>query len=61
MIANEQVWVHMVQKDGQELEIACFIATNESDNVMAVTKVSTAECWRSHGCDARLLHHVCQE
>ena len=62
MITNQQVWVHMVQKDGPEPEIACLAATTrESDNVTAVTKVFTAEHWRGRGCAARLLHRVCEE
>lgn len=61
MIANEQVWVHTVQKDDQEPEIACLIATTrESENVTAVTKVFTAERWRGRGCAARLLQRICQ-
>ncbi|KAF8551720.1 hypothetical protein OG21DRAFT_1417464 [Imleria badia] len=61
LITNQQAWVHMVQKEGQEPEIACLVAaTQESDNVTAVTKVFTAEHWRGRGCAARLLHRVCQ-
>jgi len=62
LIANEQAWVHVVEKEGQEPEIASLVATTrESDNVTAVTKVFTAEHWRGRGCAARLLHRVCQE
>jgi predicted GNAT family acetyltransferase len=62
MITNQQVCVHAVQKDGQESEVACLVATTrESDNVTAVTKVFTAERWRGRGCAARLLYRVCQE
>ena len=47
MITNQQVWVHAVQKAGQEPGIACLVATTrESDDVTAVTKVYTAEHWR---------------
>ncbi|KAI9569281.1 hypothetical protein HD554DRAFT_601338 [Boletus coccyginus] len=61
LIANGQAWVHVIEKEGQEQEIACLIATTrESDNVMAVTKVFTAEHWRGRGCAARLLHRVCE-
>ncbi|KAF8433042.1 hypothetical protein L210DRAFT_3650109 [Boletus edulis BED1] len=62
LIDNQQVWVHVIQKTGQEPEIACLVATTrESDNVTAVTKVFTADHWRGRGCAARLLHRVCQE
>ena len=62
MITNQQVWVHMVQKDDQEPEVACLVATTrESDNVTAVTKVYAAEHWRGRSCATRLLHRVCQE
>ncbi|KAH0840305.1 hypothetical protein J3R83DRAFT_1315 [Lanmaoa asiatica] len=62
MITNNQIWVHMVEEDGQEPEIACLVATTrESGNVTAVTKVFTAEKWRRRGCAARLLHRVCQD
>ncbi|KAG8219044.1 hypothetical protein J3R82DRAFT_4800 [Butyriboletus roseoflavus] len=62
MIEKQQVWVHIVQKAGQESEIACLVATTrESDNVTAVTKVFTVENWRGRGCAARLLHRVCQD
>lgn len=62
MIANQQVWVHTIQKEAQEAEIACIVATTrESDNVTAVTKVFTVEHWRGRGCAARLLHRICQE
>ncbi|KAI9463421.1 hypothetical protein HD554DRAFT_2027169 [Boletus coccyginus] len=62
LIANQQVWVCIVQKDGQESEIACLVATTrESDNVAAVTRVFTAERWRGRGYAARLLHRVCQD
>ncbi|KAH0840300.1 hypothetical protein J3R83DRAFT_1310 [Lanmaoa asiatica] len=47
LITNQQVWVHMVQRAGQEPEVACLVATTrESDSVTAVTKVFTAEQWR---------------
>ena len=62
MITNQQAWVHIVQKEGQEPEIACLVATTrESDTVTAVTKVFTPKRWRGRGCAARLLHRVCQE
>ncbi|KAF8549854.1 hypothetical protein OG21DRAFT_537352 [Imleria badia] len=62
MIANQQAWVHVVQKEGQEPEIACLVATTrDSDNVTAVTKVFTPEHWRGRGCAGRLLHRVCQD
>ena len=62
MITNQQVWVHMVQKDDQDPEVACLVATTrESDNVTAVTKVYAAEHWRGRSCATRLLHRVCQE
>ena len=61
MIENKKVWVHVIRKGGEE-EIACLVATTrESDNVTVVTKVMTAEQWRSRGCAARLLHRVCEE
>ncbi|KAG8219049.1 hypothetical protein J3R82DRAFT_4805 [Butyriboletus roseoflavus] len=44
MITNQQVWVHIVQKAGQEPEVACMVViTGESDNVTAVSKVFTAD------------------
>ena len=62
LITNQQAWVHVVQMEGQEPEIACLVATTrESDDVMAVTKVFTPEHWRGRGCAARLLYRVCQE
>ncbi|KAI9569288.1 hypothetical protein HD554DRAFT_2020701 [Boletus coccyginus] len=62
LIDNQQVWVHVIEKEGQEPEIASLVATTrESDNVTAVTKVFTPEHWRGRGCAARLLHRVCQD
>ncbi|KAF8560057.1 hypothetical protein OG21DRAFT_1401354 [Imleria badia] len=62
LITNQQAWVHMIKRGGEDWETACLVATTrESENVTAVTKVFTADKWRSRGCAARLLHRVCQE
>ncbi|KAG6373859.1 hypothetical protein JVT61DRAFT_6011 [Boletus reticuloceps] len=62
MIANEHVWVHSIQRQGQAPEMACLVATTrESNHVTAVTKVFTAAHSRGLGCAPRLLHRVCTE
>ncbi|KIJ66264.1 hypothetical protein HYDPIDRAFT_26629 [Hydnomerulius pinastri MD-312] len=62
LVANKEVWVHMVEEGNGTWEIASLVATTrQSEKVTAVTKVYTHKNWRGLGCAVRLLHRVCEE
>ena len=61
LIANNEVWIHLIQEDGQQWDVASIVAASRnSENIATVTKVYTNPDWRRLGCAERLLRRVCK-